>query len=181
MCLRRRAAQQRAVPPRKNRQVCQKEKKEEKVLNVLFCSCGRPCGQLLECGRHKCGAPCHRHEPAPQFERGCQQSCGATLDCGYKQKKGKICRFVWNIFFCCRHACLSQCHSGPCASVVCERRIELHCACGRQVLFVLFLCFVCFGLKSGWCFSESGRCLRAAARRRGAADGGARGARDVAV
>ncbi len=81
-------------------------------------SCGRPCNAPLECGQHKCAQPCHHHQLNAKFLHGCSQLCGKTLDC--------------------EHSCSRPCHPDEpvCPSVVCERKVEVRCECGRQTLNV---------------------------------------------
>ncbi|WVR04892.1 hypothetical protein IAU60_001904 [Kwoniella sp. DSM 27419] len=73
-------------------------------------SCGQPCGQLLECGYHKCNKSCHRSGEC----ESCAQVCG-------KPKRT------------CKHPCTATCHApAKCPEVdPCQAIVTQSCACGH--------------------------------------------------
>ena len=93
-------------------------------------SCGKPCGQLLNCNQHKCPEPCHdgecrpcnktsvqlckcgRHQKSldcasPEWQ--CEEKCGKPLDCGHH-----ICDEICHEAGKCPPCQLSQLRTCPC-------------------------------------------------------------------
>ena len=89
-------------------------------------SCGNPCGQILQCGIHKCNKTCHlgpciddikennnNNNNRQHQTKGCGQICGLQLKCGHK--------------------CLQKCHQlvGDCNASLCKAQITVECQCGN--------------------------------------------------
>lgn len=88
-----------------------------KMENEKF-TCGKPCGQKKNCGRHRCSERCCplsnpnnslNLDWNPHF---CSLPCGKKLRCG-------------------QHACESLCHSGHCPPCLETIFTDLVCACGK--------------------------------------------------
>eukprot|EP00127_Corallochytrium_limacisporum_P006179 Clim_evm18s220 gene=Clim_evmTU18s220 len=104
--------------------------------------CQKPCGDLLDCGRHRCNLRCcpgngafastgggrKKHTSQSGLSRtlqakrafstalhDCQRPCGKMLRCG-------------------QHACEKRCHKGPCPPCLHAIWNDLTCACGAQRL-----------------------------------------------
>ncbi|KAJ1944092.1 FKBP12-associated protein, partial [Linderina macrospora] len=109
-----------------------------------FYSCGDVCDELLGCGVHKCGRPCHPHaDPAaghghgacaldPAVANTCH--CGAALASELGQERlrcsdpvpscGERCGHKLPG---CGHTCNEVCHAGPCPP--CTVRVKTPCRC----------------------------------------------------
>jgi len=96
-------------------------------------SCGRVCGELLPCGRHRCEKGCHagpcgtcglegerrcpcgravfRDLPCDAPAPTCGETCGRLLPCGI-------------------HTCAERCHPGPCPQT-CRKMVVKSCNCGK--------------------------------------------------
>lgn len=103
--------------------------------------CGAECGNLLNCGEHKCTQICHvgecglckvkvkqecycgkenrevicDGETSKLLKYTCNSVCNKTLSCGY-------------------HTCTQQCHDGPCESCQLDPAVVTHCHCGKTEL-----------------------------------------------
>eukprot|EP00055_Hartaetosiga_balthica_P010200 m.42818 g.42818 ORF g.42818 m.42818 type:complete len:714 (-) comp7079_c0_seq1:187-2328(-) len=80
----------------------------------LVCSepflCNVKCGNMKQCGRHRCKTKCCDGNCPP-----CMEICNFKLACG-------------------NHRCASLCHTGPCYPCTQQQRIS--CACGKTSIFV---------------------------------------------
>ncbi|XP_063241650.1 protein shuttle craft [Bacillus rossius redtenbacheri] len=126
---------------------CGKEQQEVTCcpasVGVQRYSCGQACGGQLECGNHRCEAPCHpgpcrpcmlapgavTHCPCGKTPLGggrarascldpvpvCQLACGKKLACGQPNSP---------------HRCEEQCHSGACPP--CPGTTLVRCRCGNM-------------------------------------------------
>ncbi|KAG8344285.1 hypothetical protein TRVL_04887 [Trypanosoma vivax] len=107
---------------------------EERACGSKGFSCGRMCGERLECGAHFCTAACHAGpcnacERDPVVVTTCP--CGATTLSATRLKCtdpiptcGKVCARPLD---CGQHTCEMLCHEGPCKP--CNRRVSTRCVC----------------------------------------------------
>ncbi|KAG9160896.1 hypothetical protein Leryth_008711 [Lithospermum erythrorhizon] len=110
-------------------------------------TCGGQCGELLDCGRHRCQETCHVGPCSP-----CQVSVNASCFCKKKTEvilcgdmavKGEV-KIEDGVFSCnsicekelsCEnHKCPDTCHPGPCGECGLLPNKIMTCCCGKTSL-----------------------------------------------
>lgn len=103
-----------------------------------YFSCGTTCNAWLDCGKHRCEAPCHGGncapcERAPERVKWCP--CGSTMLTELQTQPRESCldpiptcaRTCGRLLACGLHKCERKCHTGPCG--LCEAVVPVKCRC----------------------------------------------------
>lgn len=83
-------------------------------------SCGRSCGQLLQCTNHTCELTCHTVKSSEGII-GNTQCMQCERPCSFARPNG------------CFHKCLKSCHPKSCDS--CQQLVRVSCHCGISTLY----------------------------------------------
>ncbi|CAK8683714.1 NF-X1-type zinc finger protein NFXL1-like [Clavelina lepadiformis] len=111
---------------------CGKQKPASRRCGSGKWSCGKICGKLLSCNKHKCESVCHSDECTPCTQTSIQDcTCGAekqTRPCSEPHWNcGKVCD---KLLSCGFHKCEKSCHApGQCYE--CPRSGVRACPCGK--------------------------------------------------
>uniref|UniRef100_A0A1D1Z7N7 NF-X1-type zinc finger protein NFXL2 n=1 Tax=Anthurium amnicola TaxID=1678845 RepID=A0A1D1Z7N7_9ARAE len=111
--------------------LCGKEEVERECHERQF-RCERPCGGVLNCGKHACSRGCHAG-----LCGNCPLQGRRTCPCGKKEYQGVACDATVptcgstceKILSCNIHRCPERCHQGPCVET-CRNVLVKFCRCG---------------------------------------------------